>query len=82
MNNKFNPIPLLNNISESGKSGKLQITTQSVTWELYLSDGKLQYAIHSLQSWEVIKYYLLYLGYEKAAKVNPPVTESHPIILN
>lgn len=76
MNDQFNPIQILNNISDSGKSGKLQVVTKVVTWNIYLKNGKLQYAIHSLQSWEVIKYYLLYLGYEKAAKAAPPVTES------
>ena len=84
MTHNLQPIQLLTQISQSTKNTQLTITDNSVTWELYLIGGKLQYATHSLQSWDTIKHYLLRLGYSEAAKANPRMTHNvlgnHPFI--
>jgi twitching motility two-component system response regulator PilG len=74
MSDKFNPIQLLNEISQSATTGQLQITANSVIWKLSLVEGKLQSATHSLQSWETIKYYWQRLGYNTANPINSLMT--------
>ncbi|MEM8778486.1 MAG: response regulator, partial [Cyanobacteria bacterium P01_G01_bin.49] len=76
MKNNLKPIQLLNKFSESAKSSQLMITHNSVTWELAIVKGKLQYATHSLQSGETIQHYLLRLGYGDAAKAKPAITRN------
>lgn len=74
----FNPIQLLEEAARTQQTGYLQVIANSVTWELYFIEGRLQYAHYSLQSLEVIEHYLLRLGYAKAAKVVPILAQHIP----
>jgi twitching motility two-component system response regulator PilG len=71
MNQNFQPIQLLRDVSDARKTGHLSMAANSVTWKLYLVEGKLQYACHSLQSADSIKYYLLRLNHGTIAKIAP-----------
>lgn len=86
MSQDFQPRQLLKDLANGGKTGHLQIAANSVTWELYLIEGKLQYAYHSLQSLESIQHYLLHLGHSNAAKINPMQVQSssgdRPLIIS
>lgn len=50
----FQPNQILNNLIDGNKSGYLHVISNSVTWKIYLLNGKLQYAYHSLQSFKNI----------------------------
>lgn len=78
MSQQFSPIQLLKNLANAGRSGHLQIVAHSVTWDLYLVEGKLQYAHHSLQSLETIQHYLLRLNWGAVAKVLPNLAKDIP----
>ncbi|NJO93296.1 MAG: DUF4388 domain-containing protein, partial [Hydrococcus sp. RM1_1_31] len=86
MSQYFQPIQLLKDIADGSKTGHLQISANSVTWELYLIEGKLQYAYHSLQSLETIEHYLLRLGHSDAAKIIPMLVQNssgdRPLIIS
>ncbi len=69
MSQNFQPIQIIRNISDTSKTGHLEITANSVTWKLYLIKGKLQYAYHSLQSLDTLKYYLSRLNHGMVAKM-------------
>ena len=64
MANSFNGIQLCREIAQSGKSGCFQVDSNSVVWKVFISDGRLQYAQHSLQSLETLTYHLTQLGHE------------------
>lgn len=70
MSNTFNAVLLLNDIANSNKTGRLRVTSNSVIWELFFLEGKLQYASNSLQSLDTIKYYLLQLGFDIVSRIN------------
>ncbi|BAQ66861.1 response regulator [Geminocystis sp. NIES-3709] len=61
MNEEYPPLEILRKISENRQTGHLQIHTNYVKWNIYLVEGKIQYAQHSLQSLETLKSYLIYL---------------------
>lgn len=69
MSQNFQPIQLLQDKADAYETGHLQILANSVTWKLYLVEGKLQYAYHSLQSLDTIKHYLLRLNPNAVAKI-------------
>ena len=58
-NKNFQPTEILQDLVDNSKTGHLQIKANSVSWEIYVSKGKLKYAYHSLQSFNTIKYILL-----------------------
>jgi twitching motility two-component system response regulator PilG len=78
MSQDFQSRQLLNDLSDGGKTGHLQITANSVTWDLYLIEGKLLYACHSLQLADTIKHYLLRLGHSNAAKIASMLAQDIP----
>ena len=55
------PNQILNSLIEGNNTGYLNVISNSVTWKIYLSNGKLQYAYHSLQSFKNI-YRILMLN--------------------
>ncbi len=56
---KINPTQIIQKIVKTKSSGKLEIKANSVIWNIYFSDGILQYANHSLQSFKTIQSILL-----------------------
>lgn len=72
------PLQILQEIADSGETGHLQITANTVTWNLYLVQGKLQYAHHSLQSRETLKHYLVSLNYSLVSQITPLLDENTP----
>ncbi len=78
MNNHFQPIQLLQNAANEGKTGHLQITANQVKWDFYFVEGMLQYATHSLQSLDTIQYYLFRHNQEATAKIIPTLAQNIP----
>ncbi|MTF39938.1 response regulator [Cyanobacterium aponinum] len=61
MNQEYPPLEILRKICQNKQTGHLQIQTNSVRWNIYLVEGKIQYAQHNLQSIETVKNYLIHL---------------------
>lgn len=70
MNTTLKPINLFEDLSLSSTTGQLEIRKNAVSWQLSLLDGKLEFATHSLQSGNTLKYYLRSIGYENAVKID------------
>ncbi|NCO73901.1 MAG: response regulator [Cyanobacteria bacterium] len=70
MNHIFKPLNLLRDGLTTKKTAHLHIKSNTVTWDLYFVNGKLQYAQHSLQSEETIKYCLISLAPHSVVKIN------------
>ena len=68
MNQKFDPVELLFELSELNKTGCLEFTTkEDVSWRVYLQEGQLQYVGCSLELLAQLKYYLLRQKWRDAA---------------
>lgn len=79
MNEEYPPLEMLRKISENRQTGHLQIQINYVYWNIYLVEGKIQYAQHNLQSIDTIKNYLTSLKvpitniiFPSLTKVNSP----------
>lgn len=92
MAQNFNPAQLLLESSDSKDTGCLLITGESVSWRVYLEQGKIKYADCSIQLMSQLKYYLLHHGWKAtsaALKDLPPLylktqakLEKNPLGLN
>ncbi|MDJ0600205.1 MAG: response regulator [Crocosphaera sp.] len=60
---QFLPINLLEKIHQAKKTGCLVVDHNSVTWRIYLYQGKLVYANHSLDCFERLERHLRRLSY-------------------
>lgn len=69
MNNTLKSVKFFNDIAEFATTGQIVITHNYVVWQLFLLQGKLKIATHSLQSAETVKYYLRTIGYDEFAKI-------------
>ncbi len=78
MSKHFQPPQILQEIADSGETGHLQITANTVTWDIYLVKGKLQYAYHSLQSRETLKHYLVSLNYSLVSQIKTLLDNNTP----
>lgn len=67
MAQNFNPTQLLLESSDSKDTGCLLITGESVSWRVYIREGKIKYADCSIQLISQLKYYLLHHGWKAAA---------------
>lgn len=81
MNHIFKPLSLIQDGLTNKKTAHLQIKSNTVTWDIYFVNGKLQYAQHSLQSEETIKYYLISLAPQATVKYSKVVKESNNLPL-
>ena len=63
---KINPEELLYRVANSQSSGCLELSEGLVSWKIYFQHGNFKYAECSAQSLDQIKYYLHYLGSQKA----------------
>lgn len=52
----------------SATSGCLKVTSNGLLWFVGFNQGKVQYAVHSIQPLETLDYHLLKLGYDRAAQ--------------
>lgn len=71
MNQIIKPLNLLQDGLTSKKNTRLQINSNGITWDIYFLNGKLQYAQHSLQSEETIKYALIGISPQVVTKITP-----------
>lgn len=60
---KFSPINILKKLFNAQKTGCLVISSKSVKWRIYVAQGKLVYANHSLDSFERLERHLRRLSY-------------------
>lgn len=63
---KVDPEELLSRIANSQGSGCLELGEGLVSWKIYFQHGDLKYVDCSAQSLDQIKYYLYYLGWQRA----------------
>ncbi len=63
---KVDPEELLSRIANSQGSGCLELGEGLVSWKIYFQRGDLKYVDCSAQSLDQIKYYLYYLGWQRA----------------
>jgi chemotaxis family two-component system response regulator PixG len=61
---KFSPINILAKIIKIKATGYLVVSSNSVTWRIYVHSGELIYANHSLDSFERLERHLRRLSYE------------------
>ncbi len=62
MNRTVRSVNLFEDISLSTITGQIDIDKNGILWQLSLSDGKLEFATHSLHSANTLKYYLHSIG--------------------
>lgn len=63
---KLNLRELLSQLASSENSGCLEVSDKSVTWKIYLQQGKLVYVYCSAQVLDQLKYYFYRLGWKQA----------------
>ena len=60
---QFSPINLLEEINQGKETGCLVVDHNSITWRIYVDQGKLVYASHSLDCFERLERHLRRLSY-------------------
>jgi two-component system, chemotaxis family, response regulator PixG len=77
MNQEFNPIQLLTQLSQSEFDGCLKVFNGEIQWQIDLEVGLLRSASCSIQSLTQIDYHLRVLGYDAAVagvkEIPPPI---------
>ena len=68
MSNSFNPVATCRDLAKPFNTGHLQVISNGVTWTVSLIQGRLQYAVNSIQSLETLEYHLLKLGCDAAVQ--------------
>jgi two-component system, chemotaxis family, response regulator PixG len=61
---KFNPVEAIEKLSEDWANGYLKVSSNSVEWKIYLNNGKLVYATHSLDPFDRLERHLRRLSQE------------------
>ncbi|BAQ66764.1 probable two-component response regulator [Geminocystis sp. NIES-3709] len=62
------PITLFEDLSLSATTGQIDIDKNGILWQLFLLDGKIEFANYSLQSGNTIKHYLRAIGDQNFTK--------------
>lgn len=65
-------------IAQPDKSGFLQFTHNGVTWKVFVSQGKLRYASHSVQTLDTLNYHLAQLGHETVTQLEADTDGMNP----
>lgn len=63
MVNLFRGTEQCRELTQPDKNGFLQVTHNSVTWKIFVAQGKLRYATNSVQNIETLNYHLGQLGH-------------------
>ncbi|WP_299416504.1 response regulator [Acaryochloris sp. IP29b_bin.148] len=75
---KFDPYQLLTELSSSQASGVLRTKSDSAVWQIYLTEGELQYVDCSIQTPAQLSYFLCHRGLDQAfnaLKEMPPAAK-------
>ncbi len=67
---------LCRSLVHSHESSCLQVETNGVIWKVFVRNGQLQYAVHSLQTLDVLTHHLARLGYTLSTAVREGLTVS------
>ncbi|EAZ89636.1 response regulator [Crocosphaera chwakensis] len=59
----FSPVDILEKLCNAKKTGCLLVSSKSVKWQIYVAQGRLVYANHSLDSFERLERHLRRLSY-------------------
>jgi twitching motility two-component system response regulator PilG len=70
MNTTLKSVNLFEYLSLESTSGQIEIEKNGILWQLSLLDGKLEFATHSLQSGNTLKYYLRSLELKKTLQID------------
>ncbi|ESA35530.1 response regulator receiver protein [Leptolyngbya sp. Heron Island J] len=76
MGTRANIIQLCRSMVHSHGSSHLQVEANSVTWKVFVHNGQLQYAVHSLQTLEMLMHHLAKLGCALSVSVREGLTSS------
>ena len=87
MSQILNTAKILASLSSSSINGKLQVTNDKVTWDVYIKNGQIKCAANSVQYLMVtLDHHLRYLGLQNAAaaakSIPRSVTENDSQIMN
>lgn len=69
MGTSSNAAQLCRSMVYSNENNQLQVEANGVTWKVFVHNGKLQYAVHSLQTLELLAHHLARLGYTLSTTV-------------
>jgi len=65
----FSGIDQCREIAQQSQSGCLKVTHGNITWKVFVSQGRLRYANHSVQSLDSFNYHLAQLGQEAVTQL-------------
>ncbi len=78
MVNTFSGIEQCRSLAQADKHGFLQVTHNGVTWKVFVSQGKLCYAHHSVQTLDTLNYHLAQLGHEAINQLAADMDSMNP----
>jgi len=67
---KLRPLGLLTHLSNSYDTARLQVSNSAVSWSIYLEQGKITYASHSVEPFDRLDRHLRRFGYQIPTLVN------------
>lgn len=62
--NKLRPLSLLTHLSDCYDTAHLQVSSSSVSWSIYLDEGKITYASHSAEPFDRLDRHLRRFGHQ------------------
>ena len=78
MVNTFSGTDQCRSIAQPDKNGFLQVTHNNVTWKIFVSQGKLRYAQHSVQTLDTLNYHLAQLGHASITQLEADMDSMNP----
>lgn len=77
---RLNGIQRCQDLAQFHRTGCFTVKNEGITWQVFVSQGKLLYANHSAQTLETLNYHLGHLGYEIQSHLpaNAPGLEISP----
>ncbi len=78
MVNTFSGTDQCRSIAQPDKHGFLKVTYNGVTWKIFVSQGKLRYANHSVQTLDTLNYHLAQLGHETITQLEADMDGMSP----
>lgn len=78
MVNPFSGIEQCRELAQPNKNGFLQVTHGGVTWKVFVGQGKLRYAYHSVHTLDTLNYHLTRLGHSNIAQLEADSDAMNP----
>ena len=78
MVNTFSGTAQCRELAQPEKNGFLQVTHNGVTWKIFVSQGKLRYANHSVQTLDTLNYHLAQAGHDAITQLEADADVMNP----